>query len=173
MGLAKRKVVAAPAGASVAGAPVARAAARRPQVGGLPADGDVMARIRLVRAGVPSRRVQEAADALGWSKEQLYSSLGIARATVDRKIREDRPLSADEGERVLGLLQLIQDVERMYEESGDPDVVDFVPARWLGEWLAGPNPALGGECPAALLDTADGRTLVGRLLGAMQAGTYW
>lgn len=168
MGSAKRKGVAAPAG----GRP-ARASVRILRDAELPTPDDVMARIRLVRAGVPSRRVQELADALGWSKEQLYSSLGIARATVDRRIREDSPLSPDESERVLGLWQLVQDVERMYEESGDPDVVDFDPARWLGEWLADPNPALGGERPAALLDTADGRTLVGRLLGAMQAGTYW
>lgn len=167
MGVAERKAVATHAEAP------ARAAVRARWVGDLPDDRDVMARIRLVRAGVSSRRVQELVDALGWSKEQLYSSLGIARATVDRKIREDRPLNADEGERVLGLLQLVQRVERMYEESGDPDVVDFDPALWLGEWLADPNPALGGERPAALLDTADGRDLVGRLLGAMQAGTFW
>jgi hypothetical protein len=79
MGLVKRKIV-----TTAAGAPVARPAARRSRIGGLPADGDVMARIRLVRAGIPSRRVQEAADALGWSKEQLYNALGIAR---DRRRR--------------------------------------------------------------------------------------
>lgn len=136
---------------------------------------DVMARIRLVRAGVPSRRVQDVANALGWSKERLYDALGVARATVDRKIREDRPLTPSEGERLLGLAQLIRHAARLYEESGDPDVRPpaFDAARWLGEWLAEPNAALGGERPAALLDTADGRELVGRLLEAMRAGTYW
>lgn len=135
---------------------------------------DVIVRIKLVREGVPSQTVQDAAAALGWSKEKLYDALGIARATVDRKIRRDRLLSPSESERVLGLVQMLRHAIRMYQESGNPDAAPgFDPARWLGAWLDDPNPALGRERPAAFLDTAEGRGLVDRLLEAMRAGTYW
>ncbi len=135
---------------------------------------DAIARIALVRQGIPAARVEEVAARLGLSKEKLYSAIGVARATVDRKIREGRLLSADESERLLGVMRLIGQVERMMEESGDPDAPpEYDPVRWLGEWLDDPNPALGGERPAALLDTADGRELVSNLLGSMQSGAYW
>ena len=136
--------------------------------------GEPMQRIAMVREGVPAVTVEQAADRLGLTKEKLYDSIGVARATVDRKIREARRLSADESERVIGVLRLIIQVEQMMRESGAPDVPDdYDPVRWLGEWLDEPNDALGGELPIALLDTADGRDLVGRLLGSMQAGSYW
>ena len=135
---------------------------------------DDMQRIALVREGVPASTLKVLANALGLSTEKLVAALGLARATVERKTRGRRRLSADQTERVLGVARLVEQVERMTRESAAPEIAaDFVPGRWLGEWLDNPNPALGGERPAALLDTVDGRALVSRLLDAMQAGTYW
>ena len=48
----------------------------------------------------------------------------------------------------------------------------FDAAGWLAAWLDEPVPALGGRRPGELLDTAEGRALVSRLLMQMQAGTY-
>lgn len=138
------------------------------------APADPMARIALVRRGVPAAVVPRVGAALDLPRATLCAVLGLARATLDRKVRDRRRLSAAASERVLGVVDLVVQVERMWRESGDHAAArGFDPARWLGAWLDAPNPALGGERPSAWLDTADGRGLVRGLLGAMQAGTYW
>ncbi len=135
---------------------------------------DTMARIAVVREGVPASVVETLAGALGLSKEKLYAAVGLARPTVDRKIREGRILNADETERVLGVARLVEEVQRIVGESGDPGAArDFDAAAWLGRWLDARNRALDGKRPAELLDTADGRALVGDLIASMQTGAYW
>lgn len=53
-------------------------------------------------------------------KERLDSTRGLARATVDRKAREDKPLSSDEGSRVLGMARLIGQVKHMPARRASP-----------------------------------------------------
>lgn len=134
---------------------------------------DPRTRIQMTRDGVPAATIDALARALGLSQEKLLDGLGLARATVDRRVRTGEPLTPGESERVLGLLRLVGDATRMMEESGNPDAADFDVGRWLGTWLETPAPALGGERPLALLDTADGRTLVGQILQSQQSGAYW
>lgn len=133
-----------------------------------------MQQIALVREGVPAALVADLAESLGLTKEKLYAGTGLKRATIDAKVRAGVHLAPDESERVLGLARLLGRVQAMWRESGDHEAApDFAPAAWLGRWLDDPNPALGGERPLALLDTATGRDVVDRLLLAMQAGAYW
>lgn len=135
---------------------------------------DPMQQIALVREGVPAALVGALADALALSKEKLYAGTGLKRATIDAKMRAGAYLAPDESERLLGLARLVGRVQVLWRESGDHELApDFAPAVWLGRWLDDPNPALGGERPLALLDTATGREVVDRLLLAMQAGAYW
>lgn len=145
---------------------------------GLPALGDfvglyradLMERVRLVKRGVSAQTVDAMARRMSMPKEKLAGTLGLARATIDRKVRENKPLSTDEGSRVLGLARLVGQVQAMVEESGDPGGFDA--AAWVADWLGRPLPALAGQKPEELMDTADGQRLVGDLLARMQSGAY-
>lgn len=127
-------------------------------------------RIAIIRGRVPARYVVALAQSMQIPKERLYGALNLARATVDRRIQKRQRLSQEESERVLAVVRLIGQVDSMVQESGDP--AGFDAAKWTGEWLQRPHPALGGRCPSELLDTADGRALVADLLAQQQSGAY-
>jgi putative toxin-antitoxin system antitoxin component (TIGR02293 family) len=127
-------------------------------------------RVTLIRRGVPATRVEEIQQGMHLSKERLYGILGLPRATTVRKIRERAVLPIDQGERVLGLEHLIGQVSVMVSESGIEEGFDA--ARWVGEWLEQPIPALGGAKPADYMDTREGQELVSRLLVQSQAGVF-
>lgn len=70
----------------------------------------------------------------------------------------------------LGIQTLVEMVQTMVKESGDPEGFD---ARlWVTTWLAQPLPALGGKTPASYMDTAEGQKLVAELLAMSQSGAY-
>lgn len=127
-------------------------------------------RIAIIRGRVPAAYVVSLTQSMQIPRERLYSTLNLARATVDRKIQKRQRLSQEESERVLAVVRLIGQVDSMVHESGDP--TDFDAARWTAEWLQRSHPALGGRTPGELLDTADGRSLVADLLAQQQSGTY-
>lgn len=127
-------------------------------------------RVDLVRSGVPADVVTVIAAAMGIAKTKLYSTLGVSRATVERKVRERKRLSPDDGERFLGIARLIGQVDQIVRESGDPEGFDA--ARWVAAWLDRPLPALGGRRPATLMDTADGREIIAGLIAQIQSGAY-
>ncbi len=127
-------------------------------------------RVNVVKEGVPAEYVEALATSMAISKEKFYRTIGVARPTVDRKIREGMQLSQDESERVLGIARLIGQAQSMVELSGGPQ--NFDAAKWLASWLDAPLNALGGKRPADFMDTADGRLLVSNLLAQQQSGAY-
>jgi putative toxin-antitoxin system antitoxin component (TIGR02293 family) len=127
-------------------------------------------RIDLVRLRVPAWFVADLVTDMGVPKERLYDAMGVARSTIERKVRTAQPLSLDESERAVGIAQLVGLAQRMFDESGD--ATDFDAARWVGDWLNTPHPALGGKTPADYFDTAEGRQLVSNLLARQQSGAY-
>lgn len=129
-----------------------------------------MLRVDLVKQGVPPEALGVLAKDMGITKEQLYGTLGVPRATMERKLRERKRLSQDESERVVGIARLVGQVERMVQESGDGE--DFDAARWVAAWLDRSLPALGGSRPGALMDTAEGREIVSSLVAQIQSGAY-
>jgi putative toxin-antitoxin system antitoxin component (TIGR02293 family) len=131
---------------------------------------DAAGRIAAIREGLPADFIASLAGRMGVAQEQVLTWLGLARATVSRKVREGVSLSQDETERALALARLVGQVETMVAESGDPEGFD-APA-WTAHWLSQPNPALGDSTPGEWLDTADGRALVASLLLRMQTGAY-
>ncbi|GJJ04226.1 hypothetical protein RugamoR64_47640 [Duganella rhizosphaerae] len=131
---------------------------------------DPQTRIAAIRKGIPASMVGELSSTMGMSKELLLGSLGLSRATISRKEKDDTALSKDESERVLGMATLIGKVQAMVEESGDP--AGFEAARWVADWLAKPLPALGGATPASYMDTFEGQKLVAELLSMSQSGAY-
>jgi putative toxin-antitoxin system antitoxin component (TIGR02293 family) len=129
-----------------------------------------MERVLLVKSGIPASYVDTLATAMGLAKDKFYQTTGLVRPTVDRKIREDRRLSQDESERVIGIGRLIGQVQNVVNESGATRGFDA--AKWTASWLAQPLPALGAKRPADLMDTAEGRQLVSKLLSQQQSGAY-
>ena len=127
-------------------------------------------RIAIIRGRVPATYVVALAQSMQIPKERLYSTLNLARATVDRKIQKRQRLSQDESERILAVVRLIGQVDTIVQESGNP--AGFDAAKWVAEWLQRAHPALGGRTPGELLDTADGRGLVSDLLAQQQSGAY-
>lgn len=127
-------------------------------------------RINTIKRGVPAEHVNMLAERMDIAKETLIDTLGLARATVNRKARANMPLSQDESERVLGIEYLIGQVENMIKESGDPEGFDA--AKWVSNWLNSPLPALGGQTPASYMDTVEGQKLVSNLLATAQSGAY-
>lgn len=129
-----------------------------------------MERVQMIKCGAPAQMVEVLARRMHVPKEKLFSTLGLARATVNRKVIENKPLSSDETARVLGLARLVGQVETLIQESGDGQGFDA--AQWLAQWLDQPLPALGGQRPNSLMDTQDGQAIVSSLLARMQSGAY-
>lgn len=129
-----------------------------------------LARIEIIKKGVPAGEVAKIARTIGRPKERLFRVLGLPRATVDRRARSRQRLSVEQGERVLGFSKLVGQVQVMVEQSGDP--TGFDAARWVADWLDRPAPALGGRCPAEYLDTVEGQELVSSLIAKTQSGAY-
>jgi putative toxin-antitoxin system antitoxin component (TIGR02293 family) len=131
-----------------------------------------METVELVKQGVPARALEAVAKAMDIPKAKLASTLGIARATVDRKAKANQRLSVDESSRVLGIARLVGQVESMVTESGGEEAADFNAAHWVAAWLEQPLPALGGRRPAELMDTAEGQGVVADTVARMQSGAY-
>lgn len=129
-----------------------------------------MERVDLVRGGAPAILVEELAQSMAITKERLVNTLALSRATVDRKVRENKRLSPDETARLLGMARLLGQVESMVAESGDP--AGFDAAQWVARWLDRPLPALGNRRPGDLMDTTDGQAIVSNLLARAQSGAF-
>lgn len=107
---------------------------------------------------------------MGISREKLYATIGLPRATIDRKVSQKTLLSSDESERVAGIAQLVGQAQAIVEQSGSSE--GFDPALWVAEWLDRVHPALGGRKPGEFMDTSYGRALVFDLLAQQQSGSY-
>ena len=129
-----------------------------------------MERIEWIKGGVDATNVQVFAERLDTSKDQLMKTLGLPRATIDRKAKAHQQLSTEQAERLVGLSKLVGQVQTMVEQSGDP--AGFDAAQWVGRWLERPNPALGGRRPAELMDTMAGQEVVSGLVAKMATGAY-
>jgi putative toxin-antitoxin system antitoxin component (TIGR02293 family) len=129
-----------------------------------------MQRVKIVKKGVPARYTGVLAAGMRMSKDKFYSTVGLPRATVDRKVRANKRLNLDESERVVGIARLVGQAQSLVQDSGGP--ADFDGARWLAEWLERPLPALAGKRPGEFMDTSEGRALVSDLLAQQQSGAY-
>ena len=127
-------------------------------------------RIQIIKQRVPAMYVLTITLGMKMSKETLYGTLNLARATIDRKVQKKELLNQDESERVLAITKLVGQADNIVRESGV--VEGFSPAEWVATWLQRPHPALGGKRPGELMDTADGRDLVTDLLARQQSGAY-
>lgn len=131
---------------------------------------DPIQRVEIAKRGIPAQTPGDIATRMGLTKERMYTLLGLPRATVERKVRERKTLSPEEGLRVLGIGRLVGQAEKMVRESGNAQ--DFDAGKWIASWIERPIPALGGRRPAELMDTAEGQAIVANLLSRAQSGAY-
>lgn len=124
----------------------------------------------LVELGVPAAILTTLSLSLHMPREHLYATLGLSRATVDRKIKAKANLTVEQSESVVGIARLVGQVARIVRESGNTR--GFNAAQWVAEFLERPNPALGGRRPASLMKTSDGRSAVSAVIAQMQTGAY-
>lgn len=129
-----------------------------------------MDRIDVIRHGFDPTCVNRMAVEMDMPEYRLWSLLGLPRSTMNRKVKQQKTLSPEESERVLGMATIIGQVETMVRESGNPEGFDA--AKWVAEWINTPVPALGGRKPAELLDTVHGQNLVSKVLSMSQTGAY-
>lgn len=130
---------------------------------------DITEKITTIRSGIPAQLVSDLSSLMDMSKEALIDSLGLSRATINRKVLRQQPLSREESERVMGMQSLIGQVQSMIDQDIAPD---FDAAKWLARWLTEPLPALGGQRPASYLDTVEGQKFISNLLAMAQGGAY-
>ena len=131
---------------------------------------DVLDRIGIIKGGLPATAVKDLAHDMDIASERLTTVLGVAPATINRKVRAGATLDVDESTRVLGMVRLVGQVEQMALDAGSADGFDA--ARWVAQWIERPVPALGNAKPADFMDTAVGQGLICDLVAKMQSGAY-
>lgn len=131
--------------------------------------------IRLIateRAGVAGVFVKDLSRRLQIPAQRMFDILGVPKATAEKKVAAGELLSGSGGRAALGIARLLGMAGEMVANSTAPEARDFDVARWLGQWIETPQPALGGRKPSELIDTPTGFAVVARLLGAIESGTY-
>jgi putative toxin-antitoxin system antitoxin component (TIGR02293 family) len=114
----------------------------------------------MVREGFGTGSLDTFARQFGRSGRSLALLLGVAPATYDRRVREGKPLSQDDSDRVARLIEAERAATRVFG--------DEAAAR---EWLAAPVPVLDGAVPISLLATTPGQQAVMNALRRIMAGT--
>jgi uncharacterized protein (DUF2384 family) len=102
------------------------------------------------------------------TKEDFVSL--FEKEPLEHVTKKNQHLAAKESPRVLGIRRLIGQTQTMVETSGHPDGFDA--AAWVAQWLDQSLPALGGQRPAGLMDTAEGQAIVSSMLSRAQSGAY-
>ena len=127
-------------------------------------------RIDMIRHGIPAVEAKRILADLAIGQGAALRALNLSPATVNKKAKQDKTLSPEDSERVIGMARLVGQLEAIVQESGDPK--GFDPTAWMARWLNDPLPALGGTRPIDLMDTMEGQALVSTVLAQLQSGAY-
>jgi uncharacterized protein (DUF2384 family) len=76
------------------------------------------------------------------------------------------------GQAAIGMVRLLGIAQEVVRDSTAEEAQGFDAAKWLGQWIERPQPALGGRKPSELLDTPTGVEVVARLLGSIRSGAF-
>ncbi len=124
------------------------------------------------RQGVVGIFVKDMSKAMNIPAIRMFDILGVPKATAERKVAAGEVISGSGGRAALGMARLLGIARSIVMNSKAPQARDFDSAKWLGQWLERPQPALGGRKPADLIDTPTGIEIVARLLGSIESGSY-
>lgn len=124
-----------------------------------------------VEKGVPTLMVQLIANAFRDSRESVMDLIGVSETTFRRKEEAKEPLPEIAGHRVMAFLRIVAKLQRLLEESGDPEeVASFDLEGWVRDWIREPLPELGNKSPAEMLRNPEGQRAVEELLERMRGG---
>lgn len=112
-----------------------------------------------IRAGVPSRAIQELSEVLAISRASLYEYVDLSKSTIEKRIKEKQPLSKEESDRVVRVAKTYDRALAVFEDRDSA-------TRWMKNAIR----SLGGVTPLSLLDTEAGYELVMDTLGKIEFG---
>ncbi len=121
------------------------------------------------RVGVDAAFLGDMAKRMDVPYSYLAETVGIPKATAARKRAGNGMI---DGAAAIALARLLAIASDIVEDSTAPEAENFDTAKWLGQWIERPQPALGGRKPSELLDTPTGVSMVTKLLGAIRSGAY-
>ena len=97
--------------------------------------------------------------------------IGVSETTFRRKEEAKEPLPEIAGHRVMAFLRIVAKLQRLLEESGDPEeVARFDLEGWVRGWIREPLPEFGNKNPADMLRNPEGQRAVEELLERMRGG---
>lgn len=129
-------------------------------------------RMQFEREGIAGSLLKAMAAEMQIPTMRFYNMIGVPKATAEQKIAKNQPISGAGGHAALGVARLLGMVSEMLAHSTAPAAENFDAAKWLGQWIEHPQPALGGKKPADMLDTPTGFEVVTRTLGAIESGAF-
>jgi putative toxin-antitoxin system antitoxin component (TIGR02293 family) len=124
------------------------------------------------REGVAGQFFKDISKRMDIPAARMFTMLGVPKATAEKKVAEGEVIKGTAGRAALGLAKLLGIAKAIVANSTAPEAKNFDSAKWLGQWMGRPQPALGGRKPADLIDTSAGVDVVARLLGSIQSGAY-
>lgn len=136
------------------------------------AEATPMQLVEVERHGVKGRFIKDFSRRIGVSAVRLYEILGVPKATVEKRSTEGTEITGAGGQAAVAMAKLLAKAQEIVGNSTSPAAKDFDAAKWLGQWIERPQPALGGRKPAELIGTPTGVEMVSRLLGAIESGAY-
>lgn len=116
-------------------------------------------RLRQIKVGVSSSLIVAVRVVFGLKESGLTTLLNASSSTLERRIRERKPLDSVASER----LDRIAAVSHLAEEV-------FESRDGAAQWMSRPNKALGGVAPIMLCETEIGAKQVRRVLHALEWG---
>jgi putative toxin-antitoxin system antitoxin component (TIGR02293 family) len=122
--------------------------------------------------GVDGMFVKDLTKRMAIPAVRMYSILGVPKATAEKKVAGREVIAGVGGRAALGLARLLAIAEEIVANSKAAEARDFDTAKWLGQWIERPQPALGGRKPADIIGTPTGLAMVERVLGAIESGAY-
>lgn len=126
--------------------------------------------IEIERHGVDAQLLNDLSKRLDMPAMRFIEMLGVPRATAAKKVAGGEVIAGAGGQAAIGVARLLARAQEIVANSTAREAQGFDAAKWLGEWLQVPQPALGGRRPSELLDTPTGIALVAKVLGAVESG---
>ncbi len=136
------------------------------------ADATPMQLVEVERCGVKGRFIKDFSKHIGVSAVRFYEILGVPKATVEKRSAEGTEITGAGGQAAVAMAKLLAKAQEIVGNSTSPAAKHFDAAKWLGQWIERPQPALGGRRPAELIGTPTGVEIVSRVLGAIESGAY-
>jgi putative toxin-antitoxin system antitoxin component (TIGR02293 family) len=128
--------------------------------------------VEVERNGVDGRFLKDLSKWIDIPAARVFTMLGVPKATAEKKAMQGAIVSGSSGQAAIAVAKLLGTAKAIVENSTSPEAKGFDSAKWLGQWLERPQPALGGRKPADLIDTPTGVEVVAKLLGAIESGAY-